>query len=473
MIARGPSVLLAAGLGLSAAAGAQAPELIVLSETGPRDKRVNVVIIGDGYRSSDKALFVQHARAFAKAMVEDQPLTGYAGYFNVYAIFVASAQAGADIPTQGISRTTYFNARYDARLGRLLVIDDNKGFQVIDNLVPERDIPVAVVNSDVYGGSGGQIAVANFSAPEIVAHEVQHSFTDLGDEYEYAGVSPWETANTTKTSTRAGVRWKHWLEPATPVPTPETNAYGSVIGVFQGAAYNATGWYRPKLTCRMRENEKPFCSVCSEAILLQVYDRVSPIDSSLPATRAVTAGTGAAPALQVVPKKPSTHALRVEWLVNGQIAADVIGPVFTRALPAGRHRVTARVVDPTALVRHDPARVLQDSAAWDVTVSGVTGAGPLSSAAAAPEILAAGQGHLRVRLPQAGPWRLSAFASDGRLRWNRAGEASQAGETRIVLPAGNPPATAASASGAQGLVFFSLEQSGRRAWLRALASAPP
>jgi hypothetical protein len=62
------------------------------------------------------------------------------------------------------------------------------------------------------------------------------------------------------------VTWKHWVAAATPVPTSETPAYASVIGVFEGAAYNPTGRYRPKQNCRMRENGMPFCEVCSEAM---------------------------------------------------------------------------------------------------------------------------------------------------------------------------------------------------------------
>ena len=30
--------------------------------------------------------------------------------------------------------------------------------------------------------------MANYADPEIIAHEVQHTFSGLGDEYDYAGV---------------------------------------------------------------------------------------------------------------------------------------------------------------------------------------------------------------------------------------------------------------------------------------------
>jgi hypothetical protein len=454
---------LALALGAALSARAQVGELLVIQETGPRDKRVNMVLIGDGYTAAEKSKFIEHARVFSKGVVEDPPLTGYARYFNVYAIFVASNQSGADIPTQGISRDTYFNANYDASLGRLLVIDFAKGFGVIDLHVPERDIPVAIVNSSQYGGSGGPIAVANYTAPEIIAHEVQHSFTNLGDEYDYPGVQPWEAPNTTQRTQRTLIPWTHWIAASTPVPTPEVQANANLIGLFEGAAYNTTGWYRPKMTCRMKENAQPFCGACSEAILLQVYDRVSPLDSALPLQRAVNAGADPA-VLRVVVKQPTTHSIKVEWWVDGQ-AHPQAGPIFNQGLPVGRHRVVARVSDPTPMVRKDAAGVLRDSAWWDVTVTQVSGtrAAVLSGSL---EIGALAGGNLDFRLPADGAYRLSAFAPDGRRLWGRAGS-GRAGANSLPLP-GHSQDTRNPGSTPKGLVLLRLEQGGLRAEARVL-----
>lgn len=451
-------------LALASTLAAQTGELVVIQETGPRDKRVNLVIIGDGYRAAEKNLFLDHARVFAKGVVEDPPLAGYKDYFNVYAIFVASVESGADIPGQNITRNTHFNAHYDASLGRLLVIDNAKGNAVINGLVPERDISAAVVNSSQYGGSGGSIAVANYSAPEIIAHEAQHSFTNLGDEYDYPGTRPWETHNTTKNGTRAAVTWKHWVQASTPVPTPETTAWSTAVGVFEGAAYNTTGWFRPMLTCRMKENGKPFCPVCSEAILLQVYDRVSPLDSSLPAQRSVTANPGVPPGLRIVAKQPTTHALKVEWYLDGQLVAGMAGPAFTQPLAPGRHRVMAKVLDPTPLVKQDLALVLQDTASWEVTVGGITAVAGGEAGAMPLEIVSASRSRVDFRLPAAGAYRLSAFAPDGRGIWEHAGIAGLSGLQS--LPAGG--ILAGTGDAGRGLAVFRLEQGGRSARFRVL-----
>lgn len=456
----------AALLGLASMAAAQTGELVAIKETGPRDKRVNMVIIGDGYLASERTKFLAHVRTFADAVIDAAPLTGYANYFNVYAIFVASNQSGADIPSQGISRDTYFHAGYDASLGRLLVIDFTKGFDLIDRYVPERDISLAIVNSSQYGGSGGPIAVANYTAPEITAHEVQHSFTNLGDEYDYPGVSPWEAANTTTHATRAGVTWKQWVDASTPVPTPETALYKSVIGVFEGAAYNQRGWFRPKQNCRMRENEQPFCAVCSEAILLQVYDRVSPLDSSFPAQRTVSVATGEPPNLRVVPKLTTSHALKIEWVLDGQPVPGISGPAFTQGLSAGKHRVTARISDPTALIRLDAKRLSRDSASWEVTASGVSSAAS-GAGKDGLEILGASRGKVTFRLPRPGAFRMSAYGQDGRRIWTHSGDAGLSG-INILAPAAGIPEFSGGVSGAIGIAILRVEQDGRASRSRPL-----
>lgn len=359
-----------AAMGVLASLGtAQTPEFMVVRESGPRDKRVNIVILGDGYIAAEKSKFLTHLKTVADVVVRDLPLTEYADYFNIYGIFVASNQSGADDPSQGIQRDTYFNASYS---GRLLTVNGSKAFSVINDFVPEADMEFVVVNDDTYGGSGGQVAVASFAAPEIIAHEAQHSFSGLGDEYEYAGVAPWESPNTTRQTDRASIRWAHWIDPATPIPTPETSTWSRTPGLFEGAAYNATGWYRPKLNCRMRENGIPFCEACSETIILSMYEKVSPMDSALPKPGAITIFSDEIPPLRIKAKRPLGHALAVTWLVDGKPMSTETGEKLGQTLAPGVHTVTAKVTDTTNLVKKDPERLLIDSVSWQVTVSAVT-----------------------------------------------------------------------------------------------------
>ena len=397
---------------LAGGAAAQVtPELIKIQETGPRDKRVNMVIVGDGYTALDKAKFQSHLKMIADAVLKAPPLAAYANYFNVYALFVPSNQAGADDPSRGVVRDTYFGANYS---GRLLTINNRTAMTLIDKVVPEADMHFAVVNDETYGGSGGQVAVANYADPEIIAHEAQHTFSALGDEYDYAGTSPFEAPNTTRSNTRATVRWAHWIDAGTPIPTPETQTYAKVPGVFEGAAYNPVGWYRPKQNCRMRENNIPFCDVCMEAILLSMYDAVSPLDSALPKPGAVSAFMNEAPPLRVVAKEPADHGMSIIWTVDGTIQTDVNGPSFTKVLAPGKHTVIARVADTTHLVRKDAKALLSDTAAWQVTVTS-TSRGLAGKAEAGPGLLRADARQLWLRAVAGTRYHVRLTASDGRV----------------------------------------------------------
>ena len=53
--------------------------------------------------------------------------------------------------------------------------------------VPDYDMIILLFNDLQYGGSGGSISISSVhsSAPEIVVHEVGHSFGNLADEYDY------------------------------------------------------------------------------------------------------------------------------------------------------------------------------------------------------------------------------------------------------------------------------------------------
>ena len=42
--------------------------------------------------------------------------------------------------------------------------------------------------------------------------------------------------------------------------------YANAVGAFEGANYEATGYYRPEANCVMFTRTEAFCSVCAAAI---------------------------------------------------------------------------------------------------------------------------------------------------------------------------------------------------------------
>jgi len=135
---------------------------------------------------------------------------------------------------------------------------------------PAHDETIVMVNTDRYGGCGGERAVysaANSSATEIAIHEMGHTAFALADEYPYyAGGSetghdhhpatePTEP-NVTINTNRATLKWNWAVAAATAVPTMSNPSCGTVdsrpspvptgtVGLFEGAHYYHCGGFRP------------------------------------------------------------------------------------------------------------------------------------------------------------------------------------------------------------------------------------
>ena len=47
----------------------------------------------------------------------------------------------------------------------------------------------------------------------------------------------------------------------------------TAVGAFEGANYEATGYYRPQLECMMFDRSGEFCQVCRDAIsdIIELY----------------------------------------------------------------------------------------------------------------------------------------------------------------------------------------------------------
>jgi hypothetical protein len=291
-----------------------------------------------------------------------------------------------DHPLNSIYKTTYFNAAFIDAADTLIAIpphvpwdtDYSRGQGKVDSLLqthaPATDLAILLVN-DSYGGSGGETVVSSrldFSLQNIVPHETAHTLAGLGDEYEtpYPGFPDIEEPNTTRETNRNLIKWRAWIDPATPIPTPPDTP-GDVVGLYEGAHYHTTGWYRPQYDCLMRSLYVPFCKVCTEALVLSFYRHARPVDSFAPASTNLLWTNFNPVTFSVTPLRPATHALRIQWLTNG---APVTGAtnesvqVSPGALGNGANRVSAVVWDDTPWVRNDPSNLLSQTLTWTVRV---------------------------------------------------------------------------------------------------------
>jgi hypothetical protein len=244
--------------------------------------------------------------------------------FNVWALAVPTAQSGISRPSTGVHHASPLGTRYDIFGSERYVLTlDNRALRDIAQHAPYEFIEI-LVNNETYGGGGifGQFSTAaagNGWANYLFVHEFGHHFAGLADEYytspvAYAAAStrmePWEP-NVTALRDPANIKWKRHVKTGTPLPTPwpkaayeeasrayqkkraalraanrpesEMNAlfhedlkatealfankpHRHDVGAFEGANYEASGYYRPTMQCLMFDRSEAFCPVCQDGI---------------------------------------------------------------------------------------------------------------------------------------------------------------------------------------------------------------
>lgn len=254
--------------------------------------RLRMIFLAEGYTALQEADFERDVARINNGFKSKLFYNIYSNAINVFSSFKASEESGADDPLNEIYVNTAFDATFNTNgIDRLLTVSTKKVNTFLNteylNYDPSLDIVIVVVNSTKYGGSGGQIAVTSVesSAPEVAIHEVGHSFAKLADEYDtnYEGWVRVEERNATAKTTRSEIVWNNWIDDSTPLPTPKTAPYlEGVVGLFEGANYSSTGWYRPSYSCEMRSLGKEFCSVCTESHVVELYKQVALVDSLYP-----------------------------------------------------------------------------------------------------------------------------------------------------------------------------------------------
>jgi hypothetical protein len=314
------------------ASPAQAGALLRLHEAGDPGRKLDLLILGDGYTTAERGKFERDARRLMRVLFATSPFKERERDINVWGLVPPAPQSGVSRPSQGIHRRTPVGATYDAfDSERYILTFDNRAFREIAANAP-YDVVEILTNSATYGGGGiyglySTVAADSVWAPYIFIHEFGHHLAALADEYYTSDVAylpatdrvePWEP-NVTALLDPATLKWRNLVKPGTPVPTPwpkekyeddsratqerrrriraenrpesemdalfrEQMAHDTAllggsphaheVGAFEGANYEARGFFRPQVDCIMfTRDEVPFCAVCRLAIerVLDLY----------------------------------------------------------------------------------------------------------------------------------------------------------------------------------------------------------
>ncbi len=302
-----------------------ASPLVAIRKSGDPQAKVDLLILGDGYTEKERTKFIADAQRLSDTLFSVSPFKERARDFNIWALMAAAPQSGVARPSSGMHRWTPLGTRYDAfGSERYVLTFENQALRELAQNAPYEFVEI-LVNNETYGGGGiyglySTAAAKSEWAPYLFVHEFGHHFAGLADEYYTSPVSyetgsserrePWEP-NVTALHDPAKLKWRNLIQGDSTLPTSwpkaefekhqreyqttraklrkderpesEMNALfhreqrsndelfissenANRIGAFEGANYEATGFYRPQLNCVMFTRTNKFCRICSDAI---------------------------------------------------------------------------------------------------------------------------------------------------------------------------------------------------------------
>ncbi len=253
--------------------------------SGNPNKKLDIVFLPEGYTKGEMSDFKKDCNKFKNYLFRYSPFKENEKKINIWAVLAPSEQSGTDIPKDSVWKRTLLNSSYytfDSE--RYLMTEDYKSVRDVAASVPYDQIYI-LVNSSKYGGGAiynyySMTAAKNKKARQIFVHEFGHGFGGLGDEYYDSEVSyqnfynlkvePWEPNLTTLVN--FSKKWKDLVPKGVPIPTPATEKYKNVTGVFEGGGYAEKGVYRPSENSIMRSFTSDEFNEASERALQRLID---------------------------------------------------------------------------------------------------------------------------------------------------------------------------------------------------------
>ena len=302
-------------------------QLIAIQKMGEPEQKVDFLILGDGYTAGEAKKFEADAKRLTEVLFSTSPFREHRRSFNVWGLCPPAAESGVSRPSTGVYRDSPIGATYDAfGSERYVLTFDNRALRRAASFAPYEFIEV-LVNNRTYGGGGifnlySTVASDNAFSNYVFVHEFGHHFAGLADEYytssvaygpTTARVEPWEP-NVTALLDIPSLKWRSLVSPfadKTPIPTPwnkeafekysreiqarrtqlrkdkrpeeemealfkeelahekemfAAEKHVGQVGAFEGAMYEAKGYYRPEVDCMMFSRTDQFCRVCRRAI---------------------------------------------------------------------------------------------------------------------------------------------------------------------------------------------------------------
>ena len=282
--------------------------MTTLMSNGGLGAKLTIVVLGDGFAAEDQDAY---NRAVDDLLLD--PVSGlfaqdffsrHEKAFNVLRVNLVSVDSGVSTRTYDANGTVTAQATLDTALDHIYSgshphcwleggpATEDRVKQALSVWAPEHRLVLVILNEPGFGGcgGGGRGTITLGADWGTVAHELGHALGDLADEYcgtaAFSGDEPGQV-NITTNSDRTTLKWASHVLESTPIPTGTNPTAGGCadytadtkpddwddntdVGLFEGATHNrvgyGTGIYRPVVSCRMRDNQPPYCPVCRRAM---------------------------------------------------------------------------------------------------------------------------------------------------------------------------------------------------------------
>lgn len=360
-------------------------ELIPIMVNGDKNNRINVVIMNrwtsnerEPYNSPDmREEFVKDIHDSLIAALtpgDERAQTAYANYkafFNVYGLWYPDSPEW----TKGIDNKTV-----DALRDRLFLPwkDDYRGW-VTFLVMPNRNSGGGGAARNLEDRVGTALIAGNGIGKML--HEIAHTCMSIGDEYTAGaiGTSAIPTYCIEREYARDTIKWRKWIEPNTPLPTPYTEAYRDKIGAFEGAQYHLTDYFRSTAQgCIMGagvfDNTERMCPICEQRVAMRVYTLVDPIGRSSPTETTLEISGKSTLHFEIDPITPQPNTQVIRWILNGKIIALDVDEVDIEVGGIADYTLVCSLTDETPFIRPDPpyAKYPTREVIWHISNSSPT-----------------------------------------------------------------------------------------------------
>ncbi|HOV15499.1 MAG TPA: M64 family metallopeptidase, partial [Spirochaetota bacterium] len=162
---------------------------VIMVNNGDPVKKIDIVIVGDGYIQSEKAKFIETAEKMIKVFINNSTFNLFKEDFNFYYVFVASKESGYyDVKKGGKIPDTPFKAGLWQE--GFYTCNDTMSLRYALDKMEDVDVVWLISNNDTNGaGTGsfinglGGLSVSGSMGIETPIHETGHALFGLSDEY--------------------------------------------------------------------------------------------------------------------------------------------------------------------------------------------------------------------------------------------------------------------------------------------------